>query len=416
MIRSILLVVVTALPSGFVITELAGGGGQPVPNTGEPGLVIGDRVALKDLATALRDGDRQVSNRGESIFHVERIGGEYTDIATEDGTVRGWVQTDQIVPLDSAIAFFNRKIEADPADAQARAARGQICIEQKEWDRALADLDEAIKLAPAIARNHHLRGKVHAEKKELEKAIADFTEAIRLDPNRAVVLRDRGLAWEKKRYFDKALDDLSTAIHRDPANVSLVMTRGKVCSAHGRHNQALDDFDWVIRMKPHDPLGYAARGEEWLENLESDKAIADFTRTVEVDPTFITGLLLRAKAWKRRFDFNLAIADYTEAIHRDPDNPLPRLSLAWLLATCPVRAFRDGKRAVHEGRIACELTHWQDPECLNSLAAACADTGDYPSAVKWQSRAVELLPRDEKTRAVFRRRMFIYEAKHPYRD
>jgi len=194
------------------------------------------------------------------------------------------------------------------------------------------------------------------------------------------------------------------------------MARGKVCSAHGRHNQAMDDFEWVIRTRPGDPKGYAARGEEWLENMESDKAIADFTRAIEVDPSFVAGLLLRAKAWKRRFDFKMAIADYAEAIRIAPENPLPRQNLAWLLATCPEKASRDGPRAVQEGTMACELTHWNDPECLNSLAAACADVGDYTSAVKWQSRGVELLPRDDKNRAVFRRRMFIYEAKHPYRD
>ena len=153
-----------------------------------------------------------------------------------------------------------------------------------------------------------------------------------------------------------------------------------------------------------------------MENLESDKAIADFTRALELDPSFITALLLRAKTWKRRFDFKMAIADYAEAIRLAPGDPLPRQELAWLLATCPEKAFRDGQRTVQEGTMACELSHWNDPECLDSLAAACADVGDYTSAVKWQSRAVELLPRDDKNRAVFRRRMFIYEAKHPYRD
>jgi tetratricopeptide (TPR) repeat protein len=389
---------------------------QPANESANTGLEVGDRVALKDLSTALLDGDRSVPNRGESVFRVERIGGEHADIATDDGTVRGWVRTDQIVPVESASAFYSRKIEADPKDAQAHAARGQIWVQQKKWDRALADLDEAIKLSPQDPRLYYHRGKAYARNKQHEKALADLNAAIRLDPGCAQYYHERGLVWDKKRYFDKAIDDLSTAIRLDPANVSWVMARGKVCSAHGRHNQALDDFEWVIRTRPGDPLGYAARGEEWLENLESDKAIGDFTRAIEVDPSFITGLLLRAKAWKRRFDFKMAIADYAEAIRLAPENPLPRQNLAWLLATCPEKAFRDGQRAVQEGTMACELTHYNDPECLNSLAAACADVGDFKSAVKWQARAVDLLPKDDKTRALFRRRMFIYEAKHPYRD
>ena len=74
------------------------------------------------------------------------------------------------------------------------------------------------------------------------------------------------------------------------------------------------------------------------------------------------------------------------------------------------------REASARGRAACELTGWKSPECLNALAAACAESGDYEAAVKWQSRAVELLPLDDKVRPLFRRRLFIYEAKHPYRD
>jgi hypothetical protein len=112
----------------------------------------------------------------------------------------------------------------------------------------------------------------------------------------------------------------------------------------------------------------------------------------------------------------MAIADYTEAIRRAPDNPFPRQRLAWLLATCPEKPFRDGGRGVREGTAACELTNWMDPECLNALAAACAESSDYESARRWQGRAVDLLPRTDKTRAMYRRRLFLYEAKQPYRD
>ena len=64
--------------------------------------------------------------------------------------------------------------------------------------------------------------------------------------------------------------------------------------------------------------------------------------------------------------------------------------------------------------MACELTHWNSPECLDTLSAAYAEAGDFASAVKWQSRAVQLLPAGDKTRGL-RRRLYI-EFKRPYRD
>jgi tetratricopeptide (TPR) repeat protein len=343
---------------------------------------VGTRVALKEPGTALRDGDRQLSSRGETIFRVERIEGAFADVASTIGGVRGWVAADQLLPIGLAFDHFSRKIETRPGEATTYLARGRINVERKE----------------------------------LEPAIADFTEAIRLDPRLAAAFRDRGLAWDRKRYFDRAIDDLNEAVRLDPENLDLVMTRGKMCSTRGRHRQAMADFEYIIRMKPGDPAGYLARGEELIEDLEADKAIAELTRALEVDPTCVKALLLRGKAWKRKYAHAAAITDYAEAVRRAPENAEAHRTLAWILATAPIRNFRDGARGVQEGTRACELTNWSDPDSLNALAAACAESGDYASAVKWQSQAVKLLPRDDKTRILFLRRQFMYEAKVPYRD
>jgi tetratricopeptide (TPR) repeat protein len=49
------------------------------------------------------------------------------------------------------------------------------------------------------------------------------------------------------------------------------------------------------------------------------------------------------------------------------------------------------------------------------LGAYRAKAGDFDAAVKWQSRAIELL-RDEKPKADYRTRLELYRAKKPYRE
>ncbi len=406
---------------GILCSASLRAGDQPLRASGNADLAIGVEVVLTEPGTMLRDGQRQIPSRGERIFKVQRLGNGYADISTEDGTIRGWVEIDHVLPLEKGIEYFSGKIAANPKDAQAYQARGRIWIEKEDWERALADLDAAIRLAPADAKNHHLRALVRLQKEELDKAIDGFSEAIRLDPGFAVAYRDRGLAWDAKLldkgFFDKAFNDLSEAIRLDPENIALVMSRANVCARRGKHDQAMADYAWVLQRRPTDPAIYMAQGEALFLDMQTEAAIADFTKALEVDPTATEALVLRANAWNRHFQYARAIDDYAEAIRRAADDPAPRRALAWLLATCPSRAFRDGPRAVQEGTMACELTHWKSAECLDALSAAYAEAGDFTAAVKWQSQAVKLLPRgDKKLLGLYLARQAMYEFRHPYRD
>jgi hypothetical protein len=60
------------------------------------------------------------------------------------------------------------------------------------------------------------------------------------------------------------------------------------------------------------------------------------------------------------------------------------------------------------------LTKWNKPEYLETLAAACAEAGDFDSAVKWQSKANDLRSnREEKSRG--ESRLKLYREMKPYR-
>jgi len=91
-------------------------------------------------------------------------------------------------------------------------------------------------------------------------------------------------------------------------------------------------------------------------------------------------------------------------------------SLAWLLATCPNGECRDGKKAVELARKACELTQYKVFAYLDTLAAACAEAGDFKEAVVWQKKSLESagLPADISGPA--KERLQLYEAKKPFRQ
>ena len=93
-------------------------------------------------------------------------------------------------------------------------------------------------------------------------------------------------------------------------------------------------------------------------------------------------------------------------------------NLAWLQATSPRAELRDGAKAIDNATKACELTEWKKAIYVDTLAAAYAEAGDFDSAVKWQKKAVDLLPEDvsAESRVDYESRLKLYKSGKPYRE
>ncbi|MCF7959844.1 MAG: tetratricopeptide repeat protein [Pirellula sp.] len=75
---------------------------------------------------------------------------------------------------------------------------------------------------------------------------------------------------------------------------------------------------------------------------------------------------------------------------------------------------RDGTIAVELATRVCELTGWGNPMYLDTLATAYAEIGDFDSAVKWQTKAIELLERPSD-KSDYESRLKLYQEKKPLR-
>lgn len=89
---------------------------------------------------------------------------------------------------------------------------------------------------------------------------------------------------------------------------------------------------------------------------------------------------------------------------------------AWLLATSPDPAVRDGTRALALARRACEESKWQDPASIDTLSAAYAETGDFAEAVRTQERALRLGNLSAQERPAYENRLLLYRDKKPFRE
>jgi tetratricopeptide (TPR) repeat protein len=317
---------------------------------------------------------------------------------------------------EKAIADYTEAIRVDPKFTQAYVSRNWLRRTRKEYDKAIEEFNEFIRLNPKSAIGYLERGYAWRDRGDTDKAIADFTEAVHADPHSSRAYMARALARRSKKEYEKAAEDYSQLIHMEPKSPSLYIGRGYVWLDKKDYDKAIADYTEAIRLNPKYAYAYVSRGSARRETKEYEKAIGDYTEAIRLDAKYAYAYVGRGNVRREMKDYEKAIGDYTEAINVSQNYFEGHRSLAWLLATCPVQKYRDGHKAIEQATKACELTRWNNSNCLDTLSAAYAETKNFKEAINFEHKSLYLPYWDKQHRDEAQERLKLYEQRRPYHE
>jgi tetratricopeptide (TPR) repeat protein len=132
----------------------------------------------------------------------------------------------------------------------------------------------------------------------------------------------------------------------------------------------------------------------------------------------VEAALLRANINARlgKYAEGLKEFDYLVSLH--PRNVTLARALsdrAWFRATCPNASFRNGQQAVKDAKAACSIMIWKDEHMIDTLAVACAETGDFNSAVQYAAQALAVKGISPDSTKLFKQHLALFQQHKPIR-
>jgi Flp pilus assembly protein TadD len=224
---------------------------------------------------------------------------------------------------------------------------------------------------------------------------------------------ERGVAHFMNENWPKAAAAFSEALRHDPKDPEALFLRGVSRGELKQHELAVADFNALLKLEPDNVEALLARSASYSEQDQDPLALADVEQAIRLAPDDAEARIMRGKIREDACDYKAALADYNEALRLSPDDPWALNNLAWVLAAAPDPQLRNGPKALRAAMRALELDEEKDWISLDTLAAACAENGQFPAAERCQLDALKLAPSEEHED--IQSRLALYRAQQPYR-
>jgi tetratricopeptide (TPR) repeat protein len=384
---------------------------------------VGDKVMPRNRELPLYLGKEKVANNNKkkSEYEVRGINEDWLWVGEES---KGWVQQKDVVSINLAAAHYEEMMRTEPGQSEPTYDFWPyfMCAntygKQSMWKECVKVLDEVIAntddRASNPARLEAYQGRLFAKYAidDYQGCEADCTEALELQDDGWVRIF-RAAARYYLEDYPGAIKDCDIVLRVDPQETGIFEWRGKALLKIGEPKRAIDDLSNAITSDPDNAELFSERGTAWGSLNDYHKAIEDFNRAIQISPEVGDYYESRGNAWVMLRNARKALDDYRDAI-RLRGGSWARQRRAWILATHYDENFRDGAEAIDLAVKASEICGCD--ECLEALAAAYAESGQFELAVAKQREAIKKAKEGGDSDSFMMEKLAAYEDGKPWKS
>jgi eukaryotic-like serine/threonine-protein kinase len=243
------------------------------------------------------------------------------------------------------LAEMDRRLAANPDDADALIHRGRLYTAQQKWPEALVDLERGLAQRPDLGDSLVLLAQAYVNVKNLTAALTIVEQCLARASDDTDARALKGQVLQRLGRLQEALDEFTRVLDVEPSRAQVQYLRAHVSLGMRRYPEVLADLNKLIARFPQNTDYYElrSRAHGWLGHRK--QAHADIKLALDSP---------RAGAWL-----------YNE--------------VAWSLATGPI-ALRDPEQALVLAKKAIALAP-KSANYLNTLGVAQYRTGHFAAAV-----------------------------------
>lgn len=326
---------------------------------------------------------------------------------------------------EKAVADLTKLVEKEAGNPLVVGALAEALTNLKKYDEAIKYCDKVIQLAPKSTLGYNLRSRTYEAKNEIKLAIKDLDQALQINGNDLAALLTRARLNAAEGNDALAQADIEKALEIDPDRPQAILLRALLAAGKQKFGSAIADIQVLLQDDPTN-AGYRLQlAMFYVGDKRPRKAIDLLTSILDgiTDDTDEDQKRIKASALQARGDALLsvgkhaeAVEDYEQAVKLDPEDTGVLNNYAWVLATSTDDKVRNADRSIELGTKACELTKFERPHILSTLAAGYAEKGDWENAVKWSAKAVEVGSKDQEVGEQLKKELDSYKEKKPWRE